>query len=51
MILEGVERLEWLDRMKDAIAFMESKMDEQLDIAEIARVAYSSPFHFQRMSI
>ncbi|MCZ8514420.1 GyrI-like domain-containing protein [Paenibacillus filicis] len=41
--------MEWLVRMKDALELMESRMDEQLDIEDIAKAAYSSPFHFQRM--
>jgi AraC family transcriptional regulator len=35
--------------MKDALDLMEKKMEEPLDIEEIAKAAYSSPFHFQRM--
>jgi AraC family transcriptional regulator len=35
--------------MKDAIDLMEKKMEEPLVIEEIAKAAYSSPFHFQRM--
>jgi AraC family transcriptional regulator len=42
-------RLEWLHRMKEALDLMEKKMDERLDIEEIAKAAYTSPFHFQRM--
>lgn len=41
--------MEWLKRMNDAVDLMEKKMEEPLDIEEIAKVAYSSPFHFQRM--
>jgi AraC family transcriptional regulator len=41
--------MDWLKRMEDALEFMESKMNEPLDIVAIAKVAYSSPFHFQRM--
>jgi AraC family transcriptional regulator len=41
--------VDWLKRMDDALEFMESKMNEPLDIEAIAKVAYSSPFHFQRM--
>jgi AraC family transcriptional regulator len=41
--------LEWLDRMMDAIDYMEKHMEEQLDIEEVAKAAYSSTFHFQRM--
>lgn len=45
----GVNCVDWLKRMNAAIDLMEQKMDETLDIEEIAKVAYSSPFHFQRM--
>ncbi|TYP75437.1 AraC family transcriptional regulator [Paenibacillus methanolicus] len=41
--------MEWLQRMKDAMDYMESRMEEKLDIEAAARVACSSPFHFQRM--
>ncbi|MBW7475802.1 effector binding domain-containing protein [Paenibacillus oenotherae] len=41
--------MEWFTRMKEALDLMELKMEERLDIEEIAKAAYSSPFHFQRM--
>ncbi|GGH09385.1 AraC family transcriptional regulator [Paenibacillus segetis] len=41
--------MEWLIRMKDALDYMESKMEDNLNIDDIAKVAFSSPFHFQRM--
>lgn len=41
--------MEWLVRMKDALDLMESRMEESVSIEEIAKVACSSPFHFQRM--
>ncbi|SFE49399.1 AraC family transcriptional regulator [Paenibacillus algorifonticola] len=41
--------MEAILRMKDALDLMEQKMEERLDIAEIAKAAYVSPFHFQRM--
>ncbi|HYG57292.1 MAG TPA: AraC family transcriptional regulator [Symbiobacteriaceae bacterium] len=41
--------MDWLTRMNDAIALMEERLEGRLDIAEIARAAYVSPFHFQRM--
>ncbi|WP_171652879.1 AraC family transcriptional regulator [Paenibacillus foliorum] len=41
--------MEWLLRMKDALELIERNMEEQLGIEEIAKAAYSSPFHFQRM--
>lgn len=41
--------MEWFNRMKDALDLMERNMEGRLDIEEIAKAAYSSPFHFQRM--
>lgn len=41
--------MEWLNRMMDAIDLIERRIAEKTDIEEIARAAYSSPFHFQRM--
>ena len=41
--------MEWLDRMMEAIDYMEKNIEEQLDIEEAAKAAYSSTFHFQRM--
>ncbi len=41
--------MEWLNRMEEALDYIESMMEEPLNINAIARVAYSSPFHFQRM--
>ncbi len=41
--------MEWLTRMSDAIDAMERTMKKPLDIDAIAKAAYSSPFHFQRM--
>lgn len=42
-------QLEWLIRMKDALAYMESKMAESIRIEDVAKIAHVSPFHFQRM--
>ncbi len=41
--------MEWLDRMTAALNYMEDHMADCLDVADIAKAAYSSPFHFQRM--
>ena len=41
--------MESLNKMMDAINYMETKMEEELDIEDIAKVACSSTFHFQRM--
>lgn len=41
--------MEWLQKMTDAIEYMEKHIEESLDIAEVSQVAYASSFHFQRM--
>ena len=46
---KGVDAMESLNKMMDAINYMEMKMEEKLDIKDIANVACSSIFHFQRM--
>ncbi len=40
--------MEWLDRMSRALDYIEDSITEKLDMAEAARIAWSSPFHFQR---
>jgi AraC family transcriptional regulator len=47
--MKEMNALEWLNRMADALDYMERNMAERLDIEDIAKAAYSSPFHFQRM--
>lgn len=42
-------RMEWLNRMMAVLDMIEAKMEEPLDIVELAKVAHSSPYHFQRM--
>lgn len=41
--------MEWLNRMKEALDHIERNLDRRLEMEEIAKTAYSSPFHFQRM--
>lgn len=41
--------MEWLNRMKEAVDFIEDNLTEHIDIDAVARRAYSSSFHFQRM--
>jgi len=41
--------MEWLDCMKNAIEFIEAHIEDRLDIKQVARIAASSVFHFQRM--
>lgn len=46
---KGVDEMESLNKMMDAINYMEMKMEEKFDIKDVAKVACSSTFHFQRM--
>ncbi len=39
----------WLNKMMDAIDYMEMNVEKKIDIEDVARVACSSTFHFQRM--
>lgn len=41
--------MEWLQRMTDAVDYIEGHLEEPFDVAMIAKVARSSSFHFQRM--
>ncbi len=41
--------MEWSERMNSAIDYIESKLDDEVKIAEAAKKASCSPFHFQRM--
>lgn len=41
--------MEWLERMRKALEFIETHMEEEFDVNEVAKVACSSTFHFQKM--
>ncbi len=41
--------MDWLNTMKNAIQYMEDRLDGEIDVEEAARAACSSKFHFQRM--
>lgn len=41
--------MEWLDKMNDALRYIESHIEEKIDYAEIARIACCSMSRFQRM--
>ncbi len=40
---------DWTQGIQNALAFMESNLTEELEISEIAKRAYVSPFYFQRI--
>ena len=41
--------MEWFERMRKALDYLEENLKENIDIEQAARVAFSSSFHFQRM--
>ena len=41
--------MEWLEAMNNAVEYLEANITEKLDIDKVAKIALSSPFHFQRM--
>jgi len=41
--------MEWLERMNDALAYMENNLDSKISIEKAAQIACCSQYHFQRM--
>ncbi len=41
--------MEWLERMNDALEYMERNLNEEISLETAARLACSSVYHFQRM--
>lgn len=41
--------MNWLDAMNRAVKYLEDDITKKLDIEKVAKIALSSPFHFQRM--
>lgn len=43
------DRMDWVQRMNEAIGYIEANITEEIDYAEAAKVACCSAYHFQRM--
>ncbi|MEA4999265.1 MAG: AraC family transcriptional regulator [Candidatus Limiplasma sp.] len=41
--------MEWLERMNDALDYLEQHLEAEIDLAQAARLAACSQFHFQRV--
>ena len=41
--------MDWKENIQNAIEYIESHLDGEIDYAEVARQAYSSSYHFQRV--
>lgn len=46
---EGSERMNWIQGIQRAIDYVEANITEEIDFEEVAKQAYSSSFHFQRV--
>lgn len=47
--MKGDGTIEWLNRMSDALIYIEKNIEGEVNVEAIAKITYSSPFHFQRM--
>lgn len=43
--------MEWIDRLNATINYMEEHLTDEIDLEEIAKIAYCSVYHYQRMFI
>ena len=41
--------MEWIDRLNDAIAYIEEHLTEKIDYEQLGQIACCSSYHFQRM--
>jgi AraC family transcriptional regulator len=41
--------MDWINAMNNAVEYIEANITEKIDIEEVAKIALSSTFHFQRM--
>ena len=41
--------MEWIDRLNDAISYIEGHLTDSIDTDQLGRIACCSAYHFQRM--
>ena len=41
--------MEWIERLNDAIRYIEEHLTDEIDYEQLGRIAYCSSYHFQRM--
>ena len=41
--------MEWMERLNEAIAYMEEHMQEEISLEEVDKIACTSSYNFQRM--
>ena len=42
--------MEWIDRLNDAIGYIEEHLRGEIDAAQLGKIACCSSYHFQRKS-
>jgi AraC family transcriptional regulator len=47
--MKGGHTMDSLKRLNEALGFIEEKLTSEIDFKEVARIAYCSEYHFQRM--
>ena len=46
---KGAEAMEWIERLNQAVSYIEEHIMEEIDYQELAQTACCSVYHFQRM--
>ncbi len=41
--------MEWIERLNDAVGYIEEHLTEEIDYERLGKIAYCSSYHFQRM--
>ena len=41
--------MEWIERLNDAISYIEEHLTDEIDMEQLGRIACCSSYHFQRM--
>ena len=41
--------MEWIERLNDAIGYIEEHLTDEIDYGQLGRIACCSSYHFQRM--
>jgi AraC family transcriptional regulator len=47
--MKGGHNMDSIKRMNDALNYIEENLDNEIDLKEVARLAFCSEYHFQRM--
>ncbi|GGC96656.1 AraC family transcriptional regulator [Enterococcus wangshanyuanii] len=41
--------MEWVDRLEQTLTYIEDHLTEEIDVAELGKIAYCSSYHYQRV--